>query len=67
MKIIQIEQTLQNHRQMLDMQVQLHLTTATKHPFNSSLHGTTQESWYQKNKTNLDLLKQVTVSGSVIS
>jgi len=29
-----------------------------------TLSGTTQVSWYQKGKTNLDLQKQETVSGS---
>jgi len=37
------------------------------HPFNGPLSGTTQVSRYQKGKTNLDLLKQETVSGSGIS
>ena len=32
-----------------------------------TLSGTTQVSWYQKGKTNLDLLEQETVSGSGIS
>ena len=32
-----------------------------------TLSGTTQVSWYQKGKTNLDLLDQETVSGSGIS
>jgi len=36
-------------------------------PFNGPLSGTTQVSRYQKGKTNLDLLKQETVSGSGIS
>jgi len=36
-------------------------------PFNSSLIGTTQVSRYQKGKTSLDLLEQVTVSVSGIS
>ena len=35
------------------------------HPFNGPLSGTTRVS-YQKGKTNLDLLKQETVSGSGI-
>jgi len=29
--------------------------------------GTTRVSWYQKGKTNLDLLEQETVSGNGIS
>jgi len=37
------------------------------HLFNGPLSGTTQVSQYQKGKTNLDLLKQETVSGSGIS
>ena len=37
------------------------------HPFNCPLSGTTWVSWYQKGKTNLDLLEQETVSGSGIS
>ena len=37
------------------------------HTFNGPLSGTTQVSWYQKGKTNLDFLKQETVSGSGIS
>jgi len=37
------------------------------HPFNGPLSGTTQVSRYQKGYTNLDLLEQETVSGSVIS
>jgi len=36
------------------------------HQFNGPLSGTTQVSWYQKSKTNLDLLEQETVSGSGI-
>ena len=36
------------------------------HPFNGPLSGTTEVSRYQKGKTNLDLLKQETVSGSGI-
>jgi len=36
------------------------------HPFNGPLSGTTRMSRYQKGKTNLDLLKQETVSGSGI-
>jgi len=32
----------------------IHLTQHT-HPFNGSLFGTTQVSWYQKSKTNLDI------------
>ena len=40
-------------------------TTATVYgPW--TLSGTTQVSWYQKDKTNLDLLQQETVSGSGI-
>jgi len=42
------------------VQQQLHL-------FNGPLSWTTQVSQYQKGKTNLDLLKQETVSGSGIS
>jgi len=37
------------------------------HPFNSRFSRTTRVSRYQKGKTNLDLLKQETVSGSGIS
>jgi len=37
------------------------------HPFNGPFSGTTRVCWYQKGKTNLDLLKQETVSGSGIS
>ena len=37
------------------------------HPFNGPFSGTTRVSRYQKGKTNLDLLKQETVSGSGIS
>ena len=37
------------------------------HPFNGPLSGTTQVSQYQKDKTNMVLLKQETVSGSCIS
>ena len=37
------------------------------HQFNQSMSGTTLVSRYQKGKTNLDLLKQETVSGSGIS
>jgi len=37
------------------------------HPFNGPFSGTTQVSRYQKGQTNLDLLKQETVSGSGIS
>ena len=36
------------------------------HPFNGPFSGTTQVGRYQKGKTNLDLLKQETVSGSGI-
>jgi len=38
-----------------------------QHLFKGSLSRTTQVSWYQKGKTNLDLLEQKTVSGSGIS
>jgi len=38
-----------------------------QHPFYGPLSGTTWVSWYQKGKTNLDLLEQETVSGSGIS
>ena len=44
----------------------LHTHTHT-HPFNGPFSGTTQVGRYQKGKTNLDLLKQDTVSGSGIS
>jgi len=37
------------------------------HPFNGPLSGATRVSRYQKGETNLDLLKQETVSGSGIS
>ena len=37
------------------------------HTFNGPFSWTTRVSWYQKGKTNLDLLKQETVSGSGIS
>jgi len=37
------------------------------HPVNGPFSGTTQVSRYQKGETNLDLLKQETVSGSGIS
>jgi len=37
------------------------------HPFNGPLSGTTKVSRYQKGKTNLELLKQETVSNSSIS
>ena len=46
--------------------LQRQLTIHT-HPFNGSFPGTTRVSRYQKGKTNLDLLKQETVSGSGIS
>ena len=36
-------------------------------PFYGPLSGTTQVSWHQKGKTNLDLLEQEIVSGSGIS
>ena len=36
------------------------------HPFNGPVSGTTRVGRYQKGKTNLDLLKQETVSGSGI-
>jgi len=42
-------------------------TERQQHPFNGTLSGTTWVSQYQKGKTNLDLLKQETVSGSGIS
>jgi len=41
--------------------------TTHTHPFNGPLSRTTQVSRYQKSKTNLDFLKQETVSGSGIS
>ena len=44
----------------------LHIYIYT-HPFNGPLSGTTQVGRYQKGKTNLDLLKQETVSGNGIS
>ena len=34
------------------------------HLFNGTLSGTSRVSWYQKGKTNLDLLEQKTVRGS---
>jgi len=37
------------------------------HPFNGPFFGNTQVSQYQKGKTNLDFMKQETVSGSGIS
>ena len=37
------------------------------HPFNGPFSGTTRVRRYQKCKTNLDLLKQETVSGSGIT
>jgi len=37
------------------------------HSFNVPFSGTTRVSRYQKGKTNLDLLKQETVSGSGVS
>jgi len=44
-----------------------HASTHTHtHPFNGPLSGTTRVSQYQKGKTNLDLVKQETVSGSGI-
>ena len=43
------------------------VTHAHTHPFNGPFSGTTQVSRYQKGKSNLDLLKQETVSGSGIS
>jgi len=43
------------------------LPTELKLLFNGPFSGTTQVSQYQKGKTNLDLLKQVTVSGSGIT
>jgi len=45
---------------------QTHTNTHTQ-PFNGPFSGTTRVSRYQKGKTNLDLLKQKTVSGSDIS
>jgi len=42
-------------------------TTQQQHPFNNPLSGTTQVSWYQKGKTNLDLLEQETMSGGCIT
>jgi len=41
--------------------------TIHTHTFNGSLSGTTRVSRYQKGKTNLNLLKQETVSGGGIS
>ena len=37
-------------------------TTSTIQTFDGRFSGTTQVTWYQKGKTNLDLLKQETVS-----
>jgi len=48
------------------MHTHMHTCTHT-HPFNGPSSGTIQVSRYQKGKTNLDLLKQETVSGSGIS
>jgi len=45
----------------------LNLLLAHTHPFNGLLSRTTRVGRYQKGKTNLDLLKQETVSGSSIS
>jgi len=38
-----------------------------QHPFNGPLSRTTQVIWYQKGKTNVDLVEQETMSGSGIS
>jgi len=43
------------------------VSISQQHPFNGSLSGTTQVSWYQKGKTNLNLLEQETGNGSGIS
>ena len=43
------------------------LSYGQPHPFYSPFSGTTRVSRYQKGKTNLDILKQQTVSGSGIS
>jgi len=42
-------------------------TKQKQHQFNDLLSGTIQVSWYQKGKTNLDLLEQEIVIGSGIS
>jgi len=48
--------------------INLHFNTALQqHPFNGSLSRTIRVSQYQKGETNLDILKQETVSGSGIS
>jgi len=43
------------------------LATTEQHLFNGPLSRFTQVSWYQKDKTNLDLLEQEIVSGNGIS
>jgi len=44
---------MQQHKQQQQQQQQ-------QHPFNSPLFRTTRVNWYQKGKTNLDLLEQET-------
>ena len=54
--------------QMLQLvSIQLLQKAHTHTPFNGPFSGTTRVSRYQNGKTNLDLLKQETVSGSGIS
>jgi len=36
----------------------VYIVNNKQHPFNSPLSETTRVSWYQKGKTNLDLLEQ---------
>jgi len=50
-----------------ELKERLGLLLLLLHPFNGSLSRTTQVSWYQKDKTNLNLLEQEIVSGSGIS
>ena len=64
------ETNLENTKPEWSKLTQEHTKIQIKHthtpPFNGPFSGTTQVGRYQKGKTNLDLLKQETVSGSGI-
>jgi len=61
-----VPETHTHHTHHTHARTHTHTHTHTR-TFNGPLSGNTRVSWYQKGKTNLDLLKQETVSGSGIS
>ena len=56
-----------SENQALNLHQQIKSQHTYIQPFNGPFSRTSQMSRYQKGKTNLDLLQQVTMSGSGIS